>query len=173
MEPTVITAGTSASWTRADDYAYGLWDFSYILTGPERIAIATESDSGTVTASVTALDTAEWTAGKYQWILVRESGTDSILVGTGYLTVNASPFIENTVIDHRSHAEKMLIAIEARLENRAASDYEQYSIEGRSLARIPFAELNKWRIHYRNEVARLQRRESGKKSPRRIIYRMP
>lgn len=173
MEPTSIIAGTTVEWSRNHGHAYGLWEFQYVLTGPQSITLSTTADSGVVSTTVTATTTAAWAPGKYQWFLWRTSGDEKHAIDTGYIEVRSNPFTQTEPVDHSQHAERMLAAIEARLENRAASDYEQYSIEGRSLARIPFAELNKWRSHYRNEVARLKRRESGKKAPRRVIYRMP
>ena len=173
MEPTSITAGTTAEWSRTDAYAYGLWTYQYVLTGPQQITVNATAAGGAVTAEVSASTTDSWPAGKYQWFLWRENGTQKHAVDTGYIEVRANPFGQTGSVDHSTHAERMLYAIEARLENRAVSDYEQYSIDGRSLARIPVAELMRLRDKYRNEVARQKRREAGKQAPRRVIYRMP
>ena len=55
--------------------------------------------------------------------------------------------------DTRSHAEKVLDALEALIEGRASKDVNSYSIAGRSLTRMSPAELIEWRDRYRREVA--------------------
>ena len=42
-----------------------------------------------------------------------------------------------------THNEKMLAAIQARLEKRVVADHESYSIDGKSLNRIPFEQMVK------------------------------
>lgn len=172
MEPTQLSAGATAEWSRNDAYAYGVWAFKYVLTGPQQIVIDATAVGGEVSVLVDAVTTAGWLAGKYQWTLTREADGQTHVVAVGYVSVIASAIAQTGAVDHSSHAERMLSAIEARLENRAVSDYEQYSVSGRSLARIPFAELVRLRDRYRDEVARQKRRETGKKSPRRVTYRM-
>ncbi len=171
MEPTAFTAGTSVSWDRADEYAYSLWSFEYLFTGPEQNTVVAESDAGTVSVSLSAADS-NWPAGKYQWTLFRTKDTERVLVGTGFTVVYTNPADQSGVVDHRSHAEKMLEAIEAKLEGRISSDHESYTIDGRSLNRIPVEQLVQYRTKYRNEVAREQRRNSNKAAPRRVIWQM-
>jgi len=71
-----------------------------------------------------------------------------------------------------THAEKMLAAIQARLEKRVVADHESYTINGKSLSRIPFEQLVKYESIYASRVAREQRLAAGKKPARRIIHRM-
>lgn len=71
-----------------------------------------------------------------------------------------------------THNEKMLEAIRARLEKRVVADHESYSIDGKSLNRIPFEQLIKYESLYAMRVAREQRQTAGKKPARRIIHRM-
>ncbi len=77
-------------------------------------------------------------------------------VQSGTLRLLADPASQ----DVRTHAEKVLEAIEALIEGRATKDVTSYSIAGRSLTRMSPDELVKWRSHYRNEVAR--QRTAGK-----------
>lgn len=70
----------------------------------------------------------------------------------------------------KSHAEIMLDAIEARLQGRAVSDHERYSIDGRSLDRIPFADLVKLRDKYRREVDAIKFKSGEKVRPRIIRF---
>ena len=60
----------------------------------------------------------------------------------------------NTNADVRSHAKKVLDAIEAVLENRASQDQMSYSIAGRSLSRMSIDDLMTFRNRYRAEYLR-------------------
>lgn len=57
----------------------------------------------------------------------------------------------------------MLALIEARLEGRVASgaDMDSYTIAGRSVGKIPFAELMHWRGVYAYRVSRERNRGKG------------
>lgn len=70
-----------------------------------------------------------------------------------------------------SFQERMLAAIEARLEGRISSDHQRYTVDGRSLDRIPILELQALRDKYRREVYQLQIKNGLRVRPRRIIYR--
>lgn len=75
-----------------------------------------------------------------------------------------------TTEDETTHAERMLALIEQRLEGRITSDHESYTIEGRSLTRIPFAELREYRKYYRKEVYNIQQARGLKPRFRRVKY---
>ena len=55
-------------------------------------------------------------------------------------------------LDDRSHARKVLEAIEAVIEGRATKDQEEYTIGSRTLKRTPVKELLELRDKYRGEV---------------------
>ena len=56
----------------------------------------------------------------------------------------------------------MLEKIESILEGRAAADVSSYSINGRSLTKIPIEELMNFRSRYKAEYLREVRRERAK-----------
>lgn len=172
MEPKTLVSGTSLSWSRDDAYAHGLWQYEYIFTGPQQITLATQADAGSVDVVVTATDSANWSAGKYQWTLQRKKDAEVVFIDTGFVTVLQNPLSQTGVIDHRTHEEKMLALIEERLEGRIVSDHESYTEEGRSLNRIPMIELKELHKKYRNLVAKQKRRDSGKKQARRVRFRL-
>ena len=62
----------------------------------------------------------------------------------------------NTNADLRSHAKKVLDAIEAVIENRATVDQSSFSIAGRSLSRMSIDELltlkNRYKAEYLKEI---------------------
>lgn len=151
-EPYKITAGTLVEWNRPDEYAHGLWTFTYHLIGPSKQQISTSADAGIVEVTLRTADTTAWPVGRYQWFLMRENGGDQVKVDEGFFTVAENPLGAAATVDTSTHAERMLAAIEARLEGRAKTDYENYSIDGRAISRIPVVELDRLRIRYANKV---------------------
>lgn len=73
-----------------------------------------------------------------------------------------------------THAQRMLDAIEAALEGRVTADVQSYQISGRSITKIPIAELMTLRKQYMVEVANervaTELEQMGKKKPKRILY---
>ena len=171
MEPYTIVSGTSLSWSRDDEYAHGLWQYQYIFTGPQQITLNADADGGVVSVEVVVASTTDWDSGKYQWTLQRKKDSEAVVVATGFITVLENP-VTQTTVDHRTHAEKMLALIESRLEGRIVSDHESYTVNGKSLNRIPIEQLNSLAREYRNKVAKEKRRDAGKKPARRALFRM-
>lgn len=66
--------------------------------------------------------------------------------------------IDNT----KTHAEKMLEAIEAVLEGRLLDEYKTLKIGNREITKHTFDELRRLRDYYRGEVARQKARKNGK-----------
>ena len=141
MEPKQFYAGSLQEWVRDDDYAYGLWTFKYLLVGPESYTVNCISDAGLVSVILSSTDTANWKAGRYAWFLVREKDGETVHIDKGFVTILENVSNVSAPVDQLTHAEKVLAAIRKRIEERAISDHENYSIDGRSLARIPFSEL--------------------------------
>lgn len=69
----------------------------------------------------------------------------------------------------KSHAEKMLEAIEATLEGRITDDYKSLKINNREITKHSFDELLRLRDYYRAEVTRIKARR--KKTFKNIGYR--
>ncbi len=104
------------------------------------------------------------TAGLYQYAITYSNSVGRFLYETSRITVLADP---TTIPDSEltTHAERVLAAIEAVIENRASKDQQSYSIAGRSLTRIPIAELLELRKQYKAEVA-----DQSRKRPKAIVY---
>ena len=62
----------------------------------------------------------------------------------------------------KSHAEKMLEAIEATLEGRATDEYKSIKINNREISKHTFDELRRIRDYYRNELARRKVKKRGR-----------
>ena len=83
--------------------------------------------------------------------MLRTSDSARVAISSGTFTVKPDPA---TAGDVRSHAVKVLAALEALIEGRATADVSSYSIAGRSLTKLSVDELTKWRAYYRREVRR-------------------
>ncbi|EPP2530238.1 hypothetical protein ACUNME_003225 [Vibrio cholerae] len=154
-EPIKLQAGDSITWSReAPGYpAEDGWSLHYALRGPAPIDLSTTGDGAVYQVSVSAADSAKWSAGDYVFSCFVVKGEDRQTLGTGRLTILPDLAATNPV-DARSHAKRMLDAIEATLEKRATRDQQSYEIEGRRLDRIPIPELLKLRDRYRREHQR-------------------
>lgn len=62
----------------------------------------------------------------------------------------------------KTHAEKMLEAIEAVLEGRLLDEYKTLKIGNREITKHTFDELRRFRDYYRGEVVRQKVRANGK-----------
>lgn len=171
-EPRELDAGTRVKWSFADPRADGITSFLYCLRGPAQIDIATTAVDGVVTVDVGTAISLAWLAGLYEWRLYLITGDDKEIISAGKLTINPDFSTVAAGHDARSHAERMLEAIEARLENRVISDHEKYTIDGRSLDRIPITELHNLRRIYRRKVAR-ERGQTKGLSFGRVLSRLP
>lgn len=154
-EPAILRAGDTWRWKRADLTSFNPasgWTLSYVLINSAgKIEFSATADGVDFLVDEAAADTASHAAGVYSWFAYVSNDPDRFEVGTG--TVEVRPDLAAAaVLDTRSHARKVLEAIEAVLERRATKDQEEYSIEGRSLKRTPIADLVKLRDRYRAEV---------------------
>ncbi len=156
-EPREFRAGDTVAWSvdldkfrPADGYT-----LRYALRGPSSIDITSVPDGDKHAISLAATTTAGYAPGEYAWIayVTNDSGFRQTL-GSALLTILPNPTAITTPVDTRTHARKMLDAIEARLEGRATADQEEYTIGNRSLKRIPIEQLVAIRDKYRAEVQR-------------------
>ncbi|MCL1124230.1 hypothetical protein [Shewanella surugensis] len=165
-----ISAGTSLNWTFEHDLADGTWQFEYILRGQSAIAIAASAENGQVTFIATASTTATWIAGHYDWRLYASKGDEKHVIESGQLEIEPDFTQVQAEYDPRSHAKRMLDAINTVLEGRILSDHERYSIDGRSLDRIPIMELHKLRRSY---ILKFSRENGSGFRIKRVLARLP
>lgn len=172
--PEKLLVGDSWAWTRSlADYPATTW------TATWRFANATHNFSVTGTASgsahagaATASTTGAYTAGEYRWQLSVASGSTRYTLEEGWVTLLPNPTAGN--YDHRTHARKVLDAIEAVLESRATQDQQSMSIGGRSLSRTPINELlvlaDRYRAMVRAELD-AERLALGRPTRNRVLAR--
>jgi len=164
MTPSILQAGITASWSYALPSHYSNCDFTYILQGPGKIEINATVSGGEIHVNETAAATKQWVPGVYRFQLIAAAGADRHIAQTG--TVEIKPDFGDLPANHdfRDHDEKMLDAIKSVLEGRIPKDVESYTIDGRSLARIPIAELMKLKRTYTMAIRNKKRKELGKSS---------
>ena len=161
-----MVAGDRAAWKRTDlgsDYAPASYSLTYKArlesSGSTVISITASESGDDYIIEVGASTTAAYTAGVYHWqaYITRSSDSERITIDSGTFEVLANRSSATT--DPRTHAKKVLEAIEAVIEGRASKDQAAYSIGNRSLSRTPITELLILRDRYRAEVIREERAE--------------
>ena len=153
-EPSSLRAGDTWKWTRTlADYPAGTWTLKYRFKNATAYFEIVAGTSGTDhLVSVAAATTAAYAAGSYTWMAWVEGGSsEKYTVDTGTLAVDPDYRASTAAYDGRSHARKMLDAIEAWLEARDPAVAE-YEIAGRRMKYIPITELIAMRSRYRLEV---------------------
>lgn len=176
-EPTTATAGNTWTWTkRFNSYAPtesgGTWTLSYALAGSRTLDwdaswVTTSGNVWTITipASKTSIP-----AGRYEWTAILTGGSgyagQRFTPEWGVLTVTANPALLAPG-DTVAFAETQLAMVESVLSGRITADVEAYSIGGRQITTIPFAELWALRGRLRSEVWKL--RNPGLAAPSRLI----
>ena len=183
--PDVLVVGDRWLWKRTDlgnDYAPDSYSLQYVLrrqgATDEIVLTANESGSDYLIESASTATTLH-APGEYQYQVhvLRTSDSERITVERG--TVDVRPNRDDALSgDPRSHAKRMLDAIEAVLEGTATTDQQSYSVStgtgSRSLTRTPRDELLRlrgwYRHEYRNELSR-ERVARGLASQRTVQMR--
>lgn len=162
MTPSKLQAGITACWSYALPSHYSDCEFKYILQGPGKIEIKTTVSNGQIHVNESAESTKQWLPGAYRFQLIAAVGADRHVAQAGTLEIKPD-FNELTAgHDFRSHDERMLDAIKEVLEGRIPKDVEEYTIDGRSLTRIPIKELMTLKRSYTLSVQKQKRKEQGK-----------
>ncbi|WP_191284944.1 hypothetical protein [Aliiroseovarius zhejiangensis] len=124
------------------------------FAGPDVFELTGVGDGANFTVSANGAATGAWEPGTYFVSVRMQNGGDVFEIEHGACQVVADTARANIGHDARTHAAKVLDAIEAVIESRATKDQLSYSIGGRSLQRTPIADLIKLRTAYRAEVNR-------------------
>jgi hypothetical protein len=143
IEPAEITAGDTVAWTRTlPDYpASSGWSLSYALrSASAMIDIAASASGSDFAVSVLPTVSKAWAPGVYDWAAFVAKGADRFQVGAGRVVIRQN-LAQAAPVDGRTHAQRVLEAIEAVIEGRATRDQEEYTIGDRSLKRTPLADL--------------------------------
>ena len=156
-EPNELQLGDFLAWKRTDlstDYPTAAYALSYEFNLVDGSTVsnfsltATESNNEYI---IEVSNTTSYTAGEYNWIayITRSSDSARIKLSEGFTEIQEN--YATTTSSVRSHAKKVLDAIEAVIENRATMDQSSMSIAGRSLSRLTIDELLQFRDRYKAE----------------------
>ena len=161
IEPDRIVVGDRVTWRKTNlgvDYPSTAYSVKYVSRissggGTHEFQVTGTADDNDYLFTITSVASASFDLGHHHWQLeiTRTSDSERIVVQTGSWDIITD--LDNNV-DPRSHAEIMLDKIETVLQGRADADVLSYSINGRSLSKIPPAELVEWRDYYRGEVVK-------------------
>lgn len=177
--PMALVQGTSVSWRWEDsDFnpADG-WALIYAFEGPSPLNVAGVADGTGFLVSLTTVQTAGLGVGFYRWQAFAARSVPSVervQVAAGALEVVLDLLVSTASTEQKSHARRMVEALEAALEGRATDGQKSMSINGRSIERIPILELSQLLATYRQrlraeEAAEAQGATPGKR--RRIKVR--
>lgn len=175
--PSDLVAGDLWAWTRdlSSDYPASTWTGVWYFENAYAAFSAAATATGNVfNASIAAATSTGYRAGRYRWQFVVTSGATRKTAEGGWVDVAPDPAAAGS-LDRRSHARKVLDAIEATIEGRASNDQVSMSIAGRSISRTPMVELITLRDKYRMYVADEESADdvaAGLGSKRRVFVRL-
>lgn len=162
-----IAGETISAELDLSDYPASEWELTVIaLSVSGNIALESEAVADDDTF-VLDIDTSSLAAGDYSYQAKVIQGTEIHYVETGSFVVAANLFDQVgssgnvTSLDIRTHAQKMLVAIEALLEGRASREHKSIKQNGKELYKHSFAELTELRDYYKSEITRANIRKRG------------
>lgn len=153
--PARLTAGDSWRWSSALPAQAGV-SLVVVLrpaTGGANVEIPAGVTDGERMVDWPPLSSRDVAPGLYHWaeVLTRAEDGARWTGGTGRVEVLPDPMGAGG--DLRTRAERILDAIDARIEGRANADCDAYTIEGRSISRTPLDILLRVRGVYARKVA--------------------
>ena len=155
--PSELQLGDFWAWKR-DDLAADYPVADYALTYEFNLIDGSTAANFTLTATesgdeyiISTSSTTSYTVGNYNWIsyITRSSDSARVKLEEGYVEIQDNYATTSNSV--RSHAKKVLDAIEAVIENRASMDQQSMSIAGRSLSRMSITDLMTFRDRYKAE----------------------
>ena len=151
--PTHFTAGTTVKFTRSmDDFQPSDgWGYTIYLNGlTQKFNKAATVLDNIFQIEFVPSDTANLNPGAYRYAerLVNDGSVDSSLAGETYdltgdeLVINIEPNAGTAAAGtFNTFEERTLVVVEAAINGRLTSDIQAYQIAGRSVSKIPIAEL--------------------------------
>lgn len=168
--PAELRAGDTVKWQRSfSDYpASASWVLSYTIAGSGGVFTFNGTASGDDFAIAIASATSEgWPAGSYRITEYVTKAGERFTLNTRPLKILAN-LVGASASDQRSHARKMLDAIEAWLESKAPTA-ASVEIAGRKISNYPLADLMALRSKYQFEVNQESQPVSGKRGTKLLV----
>ena len=169
-EPLELVVGDFLQWKRSDlvaDYPPAEYSAEYVARitggGANEIKLPSTENVNYYLFTVPSADSVDFEPGYYHWQLeiTQTSSGNRVVVDQG--DFNVLPDLDNNQADPRIHAEIMIAKIETILAGKADSDVSNYSIAGRSLTNLSFAELMDARDRYKRELVQHENKENAKR----------
>lgn len=169
-EPLEVVVGDFLQWKRSDlvaDYPPAEYSAEYVARitggGSNEIKLPGTENVNYYLFTVPSADSVDFEPGYYHWQLeiTQTSSGNRVVVDQG--DFNVLPDLDNNQADPRIHAEIMISKIETILAGKADSDVSNYSIAGRSLTKLSFAELMDARDRYKRELVQHENKENAKR----------
>ena len=159
-EPSTLVLGDYWAWKRddlADTYPIGSYALTYEFHedsgggGTHKFTLTATEANDTYYIEAASSSTTGYAVGDYIWeaYITKASDSNRVMVDSGRTTITQN--LADTNADLRSHAKKVLDALEAVIENRSTMDQSSMSIAGRSLSRMSIDELMTFRDRYKAE----------------------
>jgi hypothetical protein len=175
--PAYIYAKTSAEWEEnLSEYPASSYSLHFnFRNASSDFQITATADGDIHSIVLTATSTTNWTAGTYQYVAYVQNLTDATerhFIGRGIIEIRADPTADSA-LDYRSHYEKMVTALKAVLEGRAAKDYDAITIAGRSITMMSLKELRESYAYYNRLYQAELRQEkinNGEKPGNRFLF---
>ena len=156
-EPARVRAGDTVTWRKSLALypANDGWTLHYrLINASAKFDITATADGASHLVSVPIATTDDWAAGDYTLLSWVSNGTERVSLPTTRITVLPDLAAQTTGYDSRSHARKLLDAIEAALLSYSSGErlgVVQAELTGRKLA-YDFNGLMKLRNLYAAEV---------------------
>lgn len=158
VEPQEIICGDRIQWTKTlGDFPADEWTLTYYFRGNlagAQIDVTATADDRDFAVDIPTTDSATYVPGTYYWQAFVSKSGDRKLVAEGRLVVKANPTDITEPVDNRSHARKVLSALDALIERNALTGIQRYTLQavGRNVDRWPVDDLLKLREYYASLV---------------------
>jgi hypothetical protein len=174
-EPESIRAGTFSEWTRSlADFSYADgWRLTYRIVGPAELDISTAADTDGIgfAASILTSQSTALPAGDYWMFGTVTLAADTRSVYEGRLTVTPNPSALTPGYDGRSHAKKMLDALQSSQLGTGNTRIVSYTIFGeRSVTRMTPDQWLKEYTFWQNIVNEETKQEQLDKGRRQGVF---
>ncbi len=173
--PEKLTAGFAWEWEETfPDFPASTFGLVVLLvlqsSAATKVTLNGTANGNAFTVLLPSATSTGMTAGTYKVITYATLGSEEYFLSEKTITVAANPI--NSTGDQRSHVQKVLDAINAVLEGRAATEYSSITIDGSSVASLTHSQLldfkQKYEVMYSREKEK-ERIAAGGKRRNKII----
>jgi hypothetical protein len=148
-----FTQGDALEWkeSEASYKASAGWTMYYQLSGPQQINIASTADGDDHKFSIPSTTTKTWASGVYlyQRYAKKADEVHTLERGTLEILLDLTSLDTGSTYDARSHARRMVEALEEVMQGRISKQTESITINGRSILYLSPAELRKEWLHWK------------------------